>query len=114
MYSLEALLEEISSRTMFDTDAGALSPLLSPEVRHRWLRRLFALWLKHLDAHRVEEDLPELILDVAWNEDALLLRSLAQAELQRQPDTSHSNIVDFGRQYRTKALEKFLKDVSRT
>jgi len=114
MYSLEALLEEISSRTMFDTDAGALSPLLSPEVRHRWLRRLFALWLKHLDAHRVEEDLPELILDVAWNEDALLLRSLAQAELQRQPHTSHSNIVDFGRQYRTKALEKFLKDISRT
>jgi len=58
--------------------------------------------------------LPGLILNVAWNEDALLLRSLAQAELQRQPDTSHSNIVDFGRQYRTKALEKFLKDVSRT
>src|SRR6266567_4793995 len=110
MYSLEALLEEISSRTMFDTDAGALSP----GVRHRWLQRLFALWLKRLDAHRVEEDLPELILDVAWNEDALLLRSLAQAELQRQPHTSHSNIVDFGSQYRTKALEKFLKDVSRT
>src|SRR2546421_3962082 len=114
MYSLEALLEEISSRTMFDTDAVALSPLLSPEVRHRWLERLFALWLKRLDAHRVEEDLPELILNVAWSEDALLLRSLVQAELQRQPDTSHSNIVDFGRQYRTKALEKFLKDVSRT
>jgi hypothetical protein len=114
MYSLEALLEEASSRTMFDTDTVALSPLLSREVRHRWLERLFALWLKRLDGHRVEEDLPELILDVAWSEDTLLLRSLAQAELQKQPHTAHANIVDFGRQYRTKALEKFLKVVSRT
>lgn len=114
MYSLETLLEEVSSRTMFEADTVALSSLFSPEVRHRWLERLFALWLKRLDAHRVEENLPELILDVAWSEDALLLRSLAQAELPKQPHTAHANIVNFGRQYRTKALEKFLKDVSRT
>lgn len=114
MYSLETLLEEISNRTMFDVNIVAPSPLLSPEVRHRWLERLFALWLKRLDAHRVEENLPELILDVAWSEDALLLRSLVQAEQPEQPHTAHANIVHFGRQYRTKALEKFLKDVSRT
>ena len=117
MYSLEALLTEASSNTLFDKDTAALSPLLNTQIRHRWLERLFALWLKRLDAHRVEEDLPELLLDVAWSEDILLLRSLVQSELQKQPQTAqttHTNIVDFSYQYRTKALEKFLKELPRT
>jgi hypothetical protein len=111
MYSLEALLSETSSNAMFDADTVTLSPLLAPNVRHRWLERLFALWLKRLDLHRVEEDLPEMILDMAWSEDMLLLRSLAQNELQRHAHGEHSNIVDFARQYRGKALEKFLNEL---
>ncbi|MBV9230756.1 MAG: hypothetical protein JOZ18_15715 [Chloroflexi bacterium] len=119
--SLEAVLSEASSSTMFDADTAALSPLLTTDIRQRWLERLFALWLKRLDAHKVEENLPEVMLDVAWNEDLLLLRSLAQNELQKQPYSEHhllsrqeSNIVDFTLQYRTKALEKFLKALPRT
>ena len=113
MYFLEALLTEASNNTLFDKDTAALPPMLSEHVRHRWLERLFALWLKRLDAHNVEEDLPELILDVAWSEDILLLRRLVQSELQKQPQTAHANIVNFHYQYRTKALEKFLKELSR-
>src|SRR2546421_2136815 len=86
MYSLETLLGDVSSTTLFDVDTTmALSPQLTPDVRHRWLERLFALWLKRLDAHRVEEDLPDLLLDVARSEDVLLLRSLVQGEIQKQP-----------------------------
>lgn len=124
MYSLEALLSEVSSdtnHTLFNVDTTmALSPQLTPDVRHRWLERLFALWLKRLDAHRVEEDLPELLLDVARSEDVLLLRSLVQGEIQKQPHSAsaahaaHANIVDFGHQYRSRALEKFLKELPRT
>jgi hypothetical protein len=119
--SLETLLSEASSNTMFDANIAALSPLLTLSSRQCWLERLFALWLKRLDAHRVEKNFPELMLDVAWNEDIELLRNLAQNELQRQPHGEHyqpsrqdSNIVDFARQYRTKALEKFLKELPRT
>ena len=118
MYSLEALLGEVSNYTLFDVDTTvALSPLLTPDVRHRWLERLFALWLKRLDAHQVEEDLPELLLDVARSEDMVLLRSLVQDEIQKQPHAghaAHANIVDFGHQYRSRALEKFLKELPRT
>ena len=89
-------------------------PLLLPQVRQHWLERLFALWLRRLDARKIEEDLPEIILDVAWSEDIQLLRGLAQNELQPLPRGPHSNIVDFARQYRTKALEKFLKELPRT
>lgn len=114
MYTLETLLSEASSNALLDTEHETLTPLLNPIERHRWLERLFALWLKRLDVHRMEEDLPEIILDVAWSEDILLLRSLVQNELQKQPHSEHSNIVDFTRQYRTKALEKFLKELPRT
>lgn len=110
--SLEALLGEASSSTFFNVDTVTLSPLLTQDIRHGWLERLFALWLKRLDAHRVEEDLPEIMIDVAWNEDMLLLRNLAQNELQKQPHSEHSNIVDFTSQYRARALEKFLKVLS--
>ncbi len=114
MYTLETLLSEASSNALFDVERVTLAPLLNPVERHRWLERLFALWLKRLDVHRLEENLPEIILDVAWSEDMLLLRSLAQSTLQRQPQSEQGNIVDFTRQYRTKALEKFLKELPRT
>ncbi len=107
--SLDVLLSEASSETALDANGSILSPMLIPETRRRWLERLFALWLKRLDAHRIAEDLPELILDVAWNEDMLLLRSLVQNELQKHSRGEHNNILDFNHQYRIKALEKFLK-----
>ena len=110
----EALISEFSGSAMFDMGTAVSTQVVASEARQRWLERLFALWLKRLDAHRVEEDLPEIMLDVAWNEDSLLLRSLAQNELQRQPHNEYANIVDFSRQYRTRALEKFLKILPRT
>ncbi len=113
MYTLETLLSEASSNALLDTEHETLAPLLNPTDRHRWLERLFTLWLKRLDVHRTEEDIPEIILDVAWSEDLLLLRSLVQNELQKLPHSEHSNIVDFTRQYRTKALEKFLRELPR-
>ncbi|MHB8598945.1 MAG: hypothetical protein ACYDER_19265 [Ktedonobacteraceae bacterium] len=112
--ALEDLLVEASSNAMFDATAIALSPLLTSTIRHQWLERLFQLWLKRLDAHRVEEDLPDIILNVAWSEDISLLRTLTQNELQKHPRNEHSNIVNFTQQYRTKALEKFLKELPKT
>ena len=114
LYTVEALLSEASSNALFDVERVTLAPSLNPTERHRWLERLFMLWLKRLDLHRVEEDLPEMLLDVAWSEDMPLLRSLTQNELQQQPHSEHSNIVNFTRQYRTRALEKFLKELPRT
>ena len=107
---LEALLSETSSSITFDTSIPA-SPLLTPSMRHAWLERLFILWLKRLDLHQTEEDVPEIMLDVAWNDDATLLRALVQNELQQQKQAAHSNIVDFPRQHRMRALEKFLKEL---
>lgn len=112
--ALEDLLVEASSNAMFDATAIALSPLLTSTIRYQWLERLFQLWLKRLDAHRVEEDLPDIILNVAWSEDISLLRTLTQNELQKHPRNEHSNIVNFTQQYRTKALEKFLKELPKT
>jgi hypothetical protein len=108
-YSLDVLLSEASSETALDANGSILSPMLIPDTRRRWLERLFALWLKRLDAHRIAEDLPALILDVAWNEDMLLLRSLVQNELQKHSRGENNNILDFNHQYRIRALEKFLK-----
>jgi hypothetical protein len=107
---LEALLSETSSSITFDTSIPA-SPLLTPSMRHTWLERLFILWLKRLDLHQTEEDVPEIMLDVAWNDDVTLLRELVQNELQQQKKADHSNIVDFSRQHRMRALEKFLKEL---
>ncbi len=111
--TLEVLLEDASSNAIFDTTTVTLSPLLATNVRLHWLERLFALWIKRLEAHSTDEDLPEIMLNVAWNEDIPVLRSLAQNELQRHPRSERSNIVDFTQQYRTRALEKFLKELPR-
>ena len=107
---LEALLSETSSSITFDASIP-LSPLLTPSMRHEWLKRLFVLWIKRLDLLQTDDDVPEIMLDVAWNDDAALLRSLVQDELQQLSQDSHSNIVDFSRQYRVRALEKFLKEL---
>lgn len=112
--ALEDLLVEASSNAMFDAAAVSLSPLLTSTVRHQWLDRLFRLWLKRLDLHRIEEDLPDIILNVAWSEDIPLLRSFTQNELQKHPRNEHSNIVNFTQQYRSRALEKFLKELPKT
>ena len=109
---LETLLSEASSNMLFET--STLTPLLTPEMRQEWLKRLFALWLHRLDAHYIEENVPEIMLNVAWSEDVALLRSLVQNELQQQPSSEHSNIVDFTRQYRTRTLDKFLRELPRT
>ena len=107
---LETLLSEASSSIMFDASIS-LSPMLTPVMRRSWLERLFSLWLKRLDLHHMEEDVPEIILDVAWNEDVAFLHTLVQEELQQLRQGDHSNIVDFSRQYRARALEKFLKEL---
>ncbi len=109
---LETLLSEASSNIVFET--SALAPLLTPEMRQEWLVRLFTLWLRRLNAHYVEENVPEIMLNVAWSEDVALLRSLIQDELQKQPLNEHSNIVDFTQQYRARTLDKFLKELPRT
>ncbi|MBV9713085.1 MAG: hypothetical protein JO011_19460 [Ktedonobacteraceae bacterium] len=107
---LEALLNETSSSMTFDASMSP-SPLLTPSMRQAWLKRLFVLWLKRMDLHQKEEDVPTVMLDVAWNDDAALLRSLVQNELQQLNQDKHSNIVDFSRQSRVRALEKFLKEL---
>ncbi len=112
--ALEDLLTEASSNAMFHAATISLSPLLTDVVRYQWLERLFQLWLKRLEAHRVEEDFPNIILNVAWSEDLLLLRTLTQKELQKHPHSEHSNIVNFTQQYRVRALEKFLKELPKT
>jgi hypothetical protein len=109
--AMETVLSEASSNAMFDEAAVTLSPLLSTAVRHEWLKRLFALWLKHLDEHGVEEDFPRIMLNVAWSEDFLLLRNLVQGELQRYAHNEHSNIVDITQEYRARTLEKFMKEL---
>ena len=108
---LETLLSEASSNIVFET--STLTPLLTPEMRQEWLVRLFTLWLRRLDAHHIEENVPEIMLNVAWSEDVALLRSLIQNELQKQPTSEHSNIVDFAQQYRARTLDKFLKELPR-
>ena len=109
---LETLLSEASSNIVFET--STLSPLLTPEMRQEWLVRLFTLWLHRLDAHHIEENVPEIMLNVAWSEDVALLRSLIQTELQKQPTSERSNIVNFTQQYRARTLDKFLKELPRT
>lgn len=110
---LETLLIEAGSNTMFDEQTITLSPLLTALVRQGWLQRLFLLWLKRVDAHNSDDELPDLMLNLAWNEDMSLLRALTQNELQKIPHSPHSNIVDFTNQFRYRALEKFLRHIPR-
>ena len=109
---METLLSEVSSNIFFDS--SSLSPLMTVESRQQWLERLFVLWLQRLDAHYLDETIPEMMLNMAWSEDVPLLRHLVQNELQPQPLNEHSNIVDFSRQYRTRTLERFLRELPRS
>jgi hypothetical protein len=110
MPDMEALLSE-ASNVVFDPSAPltALTPLLTSTARRNWLERLFALWLKRLDAYHADEKVPEMILDIAWSDDVAFLRRLAERKLQpRQGE--HPNIVDL-RQYRMRAVDKFLREL---
>ncbi|HZR40467.1 MAG TPA: hypothetical protein VFB12_10150 [Ktedonobacteraceae bacterium] len=109
MPMLATLLVETSSTVELDT--SIVAPLLSANTRQRWLERLLTLWLKRLDAYHTEENLPEVILEVAWSEDVSVLRNLIQDELHQQRHKDHSNIVDFSHQSRIRILEKFLKEL---
>ena len=107
---------EISNMSNIDTLSSITSrtepsPLLPPDKRQLWLERLFSLWLRRLDDHYTEENLPEVMLEITWSEDVPLLRSLIETELHRQPASTHSNIVDFSRQSRSRILEKFLREL---
>ncbi|SRR5579884_513475 len=110
MPMLQAVLINVCS-CIIVTSSSFLTPVLTPEMRKDWLERLFALWLKRLDRYHVEDDVPEILLEMAWENDLGLLRSFVQEELQRLRKNGTSNIVDFSRQYRTRALEKFLKEL---
>jgi hypothetical protein len=110
MPMLQAVLINVCS-CIIVTSSSFLTPVLTPEMRKSWLERLFALWLKRLDRYHVEEDVPEIMLEMAWQNDLDLLRHFVQEELQRLRKNGTSNIVDFTRQYRTRALEKFLKEL---
>ncbi len=106
--ALETLLSETSSNVVFNPSAS-FSPLLPFELRQHWLKRLFALWLKRMDLHDKEENISEIMLNVAWSEDTSLLRGLVQNEMQRHSDNRQANIVDFIHQHHMRTLEKFLK-----
>ncbi|GCE47991.1 hypothetical protein EI42_05266 [Thermosporothrix hazakensis] len=106
--SLAALLSEASNSVGYDT---SFRPLLSDEERTGWLKRLFAFWLKRLEQRRGDDELVEIMYDMAWNSDADLLRQLAEEELSRLKDEGPSNIVDFSRQYRTRLIERFLHGI---
>jgi hypothetical protein len=107
---LSRLLSDASCNMTFDTSA-TLSPLLTPEKRRHWLERLFKLWLKRLERHRAEEDVSEIIFDISWADDGAFLRQMVESELQRLGQTIASTIVDLTRQYRARALEKFLREL---
>jgi hypothetical protein len=110
MPMLQAVLINVCS-CIIVTSSSFLTPVLTPEMRKSWLERLFAFWLKRLDRYHVEEDVPEILMEMAWENDLGLLRTIVQEELQRLRQNGTSNIVNFTRQYRTRALEKFLKEL---
>jgi hypothetical protein len=86
-----------------------MSPLLTPEVRCGWIKRLFALWLKYRDRHQVSEQLQEMLLEVAWREDIPFLRTLIESELHLPSSKSHVHVGGCAKESQTSALEKFLK-----
>lgn len=107
---LARLLSDASCNMTFDMSA-TLSPLLTPEKRRCWLERLFKVWLKRLEGHRAEEAVSEIILDISWVDDYAFLQQMVQNELQSLRQNAASNIVDLTRQYYTRALEKFLREL---
>lgn len=110
MPMLQAVLLNVCS-CIIVTSSSFLTPVLTPEMRYSWVERLFSLWLKRLDRYHVEEDVPEILLEMAWENDLSLLRRFVQEELQRLRQNGTSNIVDFARQSRARTLEKFLKEL---
>lgn len=109
--TLESLLSTASSNIVADV-SHTFAPLLEPALRHLWLERLFAFWLQRMQRQRVDNDLPEILLATAWSDDLPFLHNLVLDELQRHRVGGSSNIVDLSHQFRTRALERFLRELS--
>ena len=99
----------ISDPSTANVSQRPLSPLLSPEVRCSWIKRLFSLWLKYRDRHQVSEQLQEMLFEVAWREDIPFLRTLIESELHTPSSNSQVHVADCAKESHTSALEKFLK-----
>ena len=88
-----------------------LSPLLTPEVRRSWLKRLFALWLKCRDMDRIREQLQQMMVEVAWSEDITFLRNLVESERHQVSLDTHMHVSGIVSQSHAHTLEKFLKEL---
>jgi hypothetical protein len=108
---LQSVLTEASSNIILHPSA-IFTPLLMPELRHRWLERLFALWLKRLPVSYEGEDIPEIMLELAWANDIPSLQNYIQKELQRLQQEKETNSVDFTQQSRIHAIERFLRKIN--
>jgi hypothetical protein len=88
-----------------------LSPLLTPEVRRSWLKRLFTLWLKCRDMYQIREQLQQMMVEVAWSEDVASLRNLVESELHHTSLDTHMHVSGIASQSHAHTLEKFLKEL---
>jgi len=88
-----------------------LSPLLPPEVRRSWLKRLFALWLKCRDMYPICKQLQQMMIEVAWSEDVAFLRKLVESELHHASLDTHIHVSGIAGQLHAHTLEKFLKEL---
>lgn len=105
------LSESNNNNDLIEVPPHKYPPLFTASIRCAWIERLFALWIKRLDARTVEDEIQEILLNMIWSEDISFLRTLIQRELQQKPVNQYKNIVDFTLQYKTRALEHFLKDI---
>jgi hypothetical protein len=102
-------LASISDPSTANVSQRPLSPLLTPEVRCDWIKRLFALWLKYRDRPQVSEQLQEMLFEVAWREDITFLHTLVESELHLLSSTSNVHVDNCAKELQTSALKKFLK-----
>ena len=113
MPAFTTLLTEVSS-TLMSSSTSSIIPLLPQDHRQAWLQRLFMLWLKRMDRQQSAEQLPEILLEIAWSEDFEQLQQFIHNALSQQKDGERPQSVDFSCQTRTHALEKFLHDLPPT
>lgn len=88
-----------------------LSPLLTPEIRRSWLKRLFALCLKCRDMYQIREQLQQMMVEVAWSEDVVFLHNLVESELHHASLDAHMHVSGIASQSHAHMLEKFLKEL---
>ena len=110
--ALEILLNEVGGVVEGASAEALPAPLADSAARRRWLERLFAFWLKRIDAHStLDQYLPRVLREVSAAEDLPYLRELIEHELRRYPRPPRVAIVDFALQYRVRALERFLQSL---